>query len=915
MTLINNMKLGKKLGMMLIIPLVSLVFFSGKQFLDAQHTAEEAAAMNDLIQMAIAINKLLDTLVLEREITEEYQRARGKKYAEEIELARVKTNKAVAVLKKALDEIDDNTVNDAFRTQVAQSEKMLSTLDEQRMAINNKKLRRKNAILYYKALGSSLLDITGLLPALSPSKEAAIVSAAYSNFLHVKSLAIIEREVLANVFKNDQFVGSDFTDFNYAVIGQKDYERVYLLLASPEHIALYKETMQGEYVEKTAAMRAKAFQASDYGAFGIEPDHWIQQQTGKINLLNTIAESLTTTLINKSKEMGGTANSTLILAALVSIFSILITLFLGYIIQKGIRESVESALHIVQKIAKGDLSGEIKVNSTDELGHMLGSLKTMQIDLKERIETDAVISKKNSRIRQALDNVSANVMLANQDNDIIYMNDAAITMFRHAEVGIAKDLPAFSVDTLIGTNMDVFHKEPSHQRGLVESLQERHEAAFVVGGHNMRFIANPVISENGERIGTVVEWEDRTAEVNVEKEIQRIVTSAKLGDLEQRIETHGKTGFFLNLSEGINDMVAEISNTLDDIKNVMSALSHGDLTKHIDNEYGGTFGEVSEHVNETITQFARVIGDIRASTTELTNTSSEISEGNNSLSGRTEQQASALEETAASMEELTSIVKQNSDNAQQANALAASARDVANKGGDVVEGAIDAMTEINSSSNKIAEIIGVIDEIAFQTNLLALNASVEAARAGEQGRGFAVVATEVRNLAQRSATAAKEIKELIQDSVKKVEMGSALVNESGGTLNEIVQGIKKVGDIVGEIAAASEEQSAGIDQANKAVASMDEMTQQNAALAEETSAASVNMTQGSNNMLGQMQYFKLNETDTQPSFSTPSATVSKLESSPSPVASVAVVESVSVVSAVVEESMPVDGESDDWEEF
>ena len=908
MKLINNMKLGKKLGMMLIIPLVSLVFFSGKQFLNAQNTAVEASAMSNLIQMAIVSNKLLDILVLEKEITEKYQKARGKKFGEEIEASRAATDNAVNELKDALGNIDEKAITQVFKEQVSSSQAMLATLPDKRIAINNKKLKRNKAAIFYQTLSSSLLDIISLLPAMSPSKEVAISSAAYSNFLHIKSLAIVERKVLANVFKNDQFVGKNFSDFNNAVSGQNVYESVFLSLASSQQKEFYTATMVGEYVDKTAVMRSKAFQASDYGAFGIEPDDWVQQQTGKINLLNKIAESLTTSLINKSTEMGETANSTLISAALVSIISILITLFLGYIIQKGIRESVESALHIVQKIAKGDLTGQIEVNSSDELGHMLGSLKTMQTDLKARIESDAVISRENSRIRQALDNVSANVMLANQDNDIIYMNNAAIEMFRNAEAAITNDFPGFSVDSLIGTNMDVFHKDPNHQRSLVKTLNSRHEASFIVGGHNMRFIANPVESDSGERIGTVVEWEDRTDEVDIEKEIERIVISAKTGDLEQRIEIQGKSGFFLNLSEGINDMVSEISNALNDIKRVMSALSSGDLSKHIDNEYGGTFGEVSDHVNETISQLARVIGDIRGSTSDLTHTSSEIAAGNNSLSSRTDQQAGALEETAASMEELTSIVKQNSDNAQQANSLAASAREVANKGGGVVEGAIMAMTEINNSSNKIAEIIGVIDEIAFQTNLLALNASVEAARAGEQGRGFAVVATEVRNLAQRSATAAKEIKELIQDSVKKVEVGSSLVNESGDTLKEIVQGIKKVGDIVGEIAAASEEQSTGIDQANTAVASMDEMTQQNAALAEETSAASVNMTQGANNMLEQMKYFKLSISDTQ-SVVRPIAASQIQSKTPAPTAT----QVVKPVAVKETPELSVDG--DDWEEF
>jgi methyl-accepting chemotaxis protein len=230
----------------------------------------------------------------------------------------------------------------------------------------------------------------------------------------------------------------------------------------------------------------------------------------------------------------------------------------------------------------------------------------------------------------------------------------------------------------------------------------------------------------------------------------------------------------------------------------------------------------------------------------------EISAGNANLSQRTEEQSSSLEETASSMEEMTTTVKQNADNAGQANQLAMAARDQAEKGGSVVSQAVKAMADINDASKKIADIIGVIDDIAFQTNLLALNAAVEAARAGEQGRGFAVVASEVRSLAGRSATAAKEIKELIQDSVRKVEDGSVLVTQSGQTLEKIVASVKKVSDIVAEIAAASREQSSGIEQVNRAVMQMDELTQQNAALVEQATAASQAMAEqvrGLNEML------------------------------------------------------------------
>ncbi|GMR08594.1 MAG: hypothetical protein BMS9Abin26_1600 [Gammaproteobacteria bacterium] len=286
-------------------------------------------------------------------------------------------------------------------------------------------------------------------------------------------------------------------------------------------------------------------------------------------------------------------------------------------------------------------------------------------------------------------------------------------------------------------------------------------------------------------------------------------------------------------------------------------IAQGDLTQRWQVNSKDELGSMLGDMNMMADALTDIVTDVRNGADLISAASSEVSEGNMDLSQRTEEQASSLEETASSMEEMTSTVKQNADNARQANQLAEGARDQAEQGGEVVGRAVEAMAEINASSKKIADIISVIDEIAFQTNLLALNAAVEAARAGEQGRGFAVVASEVRSLAGRSAEAAKEIKDLISDSVGKVEQGSRLVDESGQTLQEIVGSVKKVTDIVSEIAAASEEQASGIDQVNKAIMQIDEMTQQNAALVEEASAASRSMDEQSTNLQERMAFFKV----------------------------------------------------------
>jgi methyl-accepting chemotaxis protein len=502
-----------------------------------------------------------------------------------------------------------------------------------------------------------------------------------------------------------------------------------------------------------------------------------------------------------------------------------------------------------------DEDGE-RIGTAVEWADLTAQLKAEEEERK-RLEMEREVAAVNLRLKVALDNVSSNVMVADEHNTIIYMNQTAHSMFDAAEHDFRKDLQGFDSSKLIGANIDQFHKSPSHQRGLLERLSGTHKANFVVGGRSMHFVANPVIDPEGHRLGTVVEWTDRTEEVAVEKEVDGIVEAAREGDLSQRISTTGKSGFFLQLGQGINNLIGVVESVVSDIATVMNAMSGGDLTRPISADYHGTFGEVKEAVNETIGKLEGIVSELLDTADVIATGADEISAGNNNLSQRTEQQASSLEETASSMEQLTSTVRNNADNAQQANQVSANARQMAEKGGEVVSNAVVAMDAINASSNKIAEIIGVIDEIAFQTNLLALNASVEAARAGDQGRGFAVVATEVRNLASRSAAAAKEIKELIQDSVEKVKGGSELVNESGATLQEIVAGVKKVGDIIAEIAAASAEQSAGIDQVNQAVTSMDEVTQQNAALAEQTSAASASMTEKAREMESLVGFFQV----------------------------------------------------------
>ena len=505
-----------------------------------------------------------------------------------------------------------------------------------------------------------------------------------------------------------------------------------------------------------------------------------------------------------------------------------LVLGVAFVVIRSLTRALSQAVAVLAEIERGNYESSVTIMTKDETGQVLASLDAMQRSLKERTERDReraqsdreraagdrVLAGENARIRNALDRVSVGAMLADADGKIIYLNDAMQALMRVLAGHIRKQQPQLDPERILGNALEVFPDVPIFQRNQLAALSAAHTADFKLGEASLRIVANPVVDADAKRVGTIVQWFDRTQEVAIEEEVQATVAGAIDGDLTVRIREDGKEGFFKTLAGGMNRLVGNMAEVLLAISTVAAEVGTG---------------------------------------------AEEISRGNTDLSQRTEEQASSLEETASSMEQMTSAVKHNADNAAQANQLARAARDHAEQAGAVVQSAITAMSEINGSSKKIADIIGVIDAIAFQTNLLALNAAVEAARAGEQGRGFAVVASEVRNLASRSAAAAKEIKSLIHESVTKADDGTKLVDASGRVLQEIVAGVKKVTDVIAEIAASSQEQASGIEQVNKAVMSMDEVTQQNAALVEEAAAAAESLTEQAANLTQLMARFHVGE--------------------------------------------------------
>jgi len=602
---------------------------------------------------------------------------------------------------------------------------------------------------------------------------------------------------------------------------------------------------------------------------------------------------------------------------IISFIAAIIALVIGVLIAKYITSiiisSLTKAIVASKRIADGDLSGEVTVDSKDEMGDLLQGIKDMQEKLTNVIERDIqslVDTAKNGDLSQRIeltDKSGFYQKLSGSINELVGVSENVINdtvrMFgamakgdlsqrikaeyhgafnelkRDANQTVEKLTQVIEVDIQNLVNSarsgDLSQRiNLDDKEGFFDTLSSGINDLIIVNekvvNDTVRMFGAMAKGDLSQRIeaeylgafNTLKQDANQTVEKLtqvIEGDIQSLVNAARKGDLSQRIELANKSGFFQSLSQGVNDLVDVNERIINDTVRVIGAMASGDLTATIDADYQGVFGQLKENANATQSKLTSIIGEIREAAHLVSTGSSEIATGNSDLSQRTESQASTLEETAASMEEIASSVSESAGNASSSANLAQEAEQVAEQGGEVVNQAIIAMDTINKSSKEIGDIIGVIDEIAFQTNLLALNAAVEAARAGEQGRGFAVVAGEVRNLAQRSAAAAREIKGLIQDSGNKVDEGTKLVNRTGEILSGIVKAVSKVYISVSGIRDAAQEQNSGIQQVNTAVTQMDDITQQNAALVEEAAAASESMNDNAQKMISLVRFFQIND--------------------------------------------------------
>lgn len=580
----------------------------------------------------------------------------------------------------------------------------------------------------------------------------------------------------------------------------------------------------------------------------LDPKLFFQKMTAAIDGNYILGQQAIKELETRTDVRANEAKSHRLYVVITSAILLLVVVWLSwYVITVVIRQIGQEPIAVMQfadQIASGDLTANIALRAGDN-GSIAASLQTMLQKIRASIEENAKIANENQRIRIALDNVSTNVMMADNDRNIIYANASVIEMLRNAESDLRKVLPTFNVANLIGTNIDQFHKNPAHQKSLLSTFTSTYRTQIVVGPRTFGLAASPVFNDKGERLGSVVEWADRTIEVGVENEISNIVEHAVNGDFSTRLTEEGKIGFFKKLTLDINLLMETSEVGLNEVLRVLAAIARGDLTEKIEREYFGTFGALKDACNETVAKLSQIVNDVINSTDSLSNAAAQVSSTSQSLSQAASEQAASVEETSASIEQMAAGINQNAENAKITDGIAGKAAKEATEGGEAVKHTVSAMKEIASK-------IGIIDDIAYQTNMLALNAAIEAARAGEHGKGFAVVAAEVRKLAERSQVAAREIGDLAGGSVQTAE-------RAGELIDAIVPGIGRTSDLVQEIAAASQEQSAGVGQINTAMNQMNQITQQNASSSEELAATAEEMTSQADQLMDLISFFDVGQ--------------------------------------------------------
>ncbi len=787
---LKNLPIKRKLLTMLVLPLLGILVFSGMIVFDRVSQVRDASQLIDDAEFFSEIGAVAHALQKERGTSVAFVSSKGAKMADKLPIVRYDSDKAIQVLTKNINERmakGDTELQNTLNT--------LTKLSPLRQKSSEFQLDGLACAAQYTSIIQSMLELSSSLANLAKNTKIMRGANVYSAYLNMKERAGRERAVLAGIFAIDKMDLPHLLKLSGNLGESTAYFSLFTQIATPEQIEFHKQTVTGKPVMEVDAMRKHALESALDTSLGIDNAYWFEQSTARINLMKIVEDKLVADLLNSANAIKSAAMTMLIAMSIVTILVILVTFILIAKITTAITTPLSLMKNTLLEVNQtGDFSKKLNYQSHDEIGEMAVAFNAMMETLQSALKS---VNKVMSAISHGEFNVQVDTVVSGDLNELKTSVNETVGQLR---------ITMFTLND------------------VMNSLYNADFANVIVAntkGNYKKILDKAIHSQEALRIMLT--------------DICGVMEHVAAGDLNHRVTAEGR-GELLSLKDNINSTLRSLE-SLNEIARVAEALSQGDLTQSITGNYPGVFGQVTVRMNNTAENLKHLISDVHNAAEMINAAAKEIASGNNDLSHRTEKQAASLEETAASMQELTENVGQNNAHAVDATKMANEAAEIASRGVEVVNSVVTTMDEINDSSHRIVDIISVIDDIAFQTNILALNAAVEAARAGDSGKGFAVVAIEVRNLAQRAANAAGEIKRLISDSVERVSGGSKQVADAGKTMSEIVNSIRNVSVIITDITAASSEQTAGISQVNQAIRQMDDVTQQNAALVEQAAAA------------------------------------------------------------------------------
>jgi methyl-accepting chemotaxis protein len=799
---------------MAFLPILLLGVILGALTLKQNLDYKNAYDLNNR-QMAIVnlASQLTHEVQKERGMSAGYLGSQGKNFAQDLPQQRQAFDDRQAALLTLLQQ-QPELITPKITPLIAEIRQQLDVVQKARANIDNLSIKAAEAIGNYSRLAGLLIQIPSQMSRAAIDPEVAQILYALQSIEQVKEAAGIERAVLSNAFAANRFGEGFYERFVMLVGNQNSAANTFRDYAPAGLLNAFNELQNTNEFKQAQTYRDVVYRQNFRGEFNQSAPQWFAVQTAKIDRINDFIVGLKTEILQLTEQKAAEKNRVFFWTLGFVFIAIFLSLYIGLQVFKSVVGTLRQINHVVGEIIEsGQLADRVRLKDTgDEL-------------------TD---------VANAFDN-----MIGNMERSIFavseVMEQIAKGEFNHRVV-----------DPLVG-DMNTLKQGVNNAADSVEqTMQALNEVMDGLAHGDFSVRMDERVPDNLRQAvnGTLATMEQAIDAT------EQVMAKLSHGEISQRIQLNLK-GRFKNLADSTNRSLDELQAAIGEINQVASALAQGDLTIQATTQLGGELEQLRQAVNSAVQSLANTMQDIQQATQQVGQASDEVNAGTQSLNERTQQQAASLEETASSMEQMTSSVQHSAANAGQASQLAQDVKTKAENGAQVMQQTISAMQGIRQASEKIGDIVGLIDSIAFQTNLLALNAAVEAARAGDHGRGFAVVAGEVRTLAQKSAEAANEIKHLIADTTEQITTGSKLVEASGEALNEINQGIESVSQLVEEIASAARDQSKGIQQVNLAISQIDSTTQQNAALVEETTANTETLQQNSQQMQHAVARFKL----------------------------------------------------------